>query len=145
MSLGKYIWFICSFLCLCLKPRWITGGIIIFRCLVFPLICFFYYRSLLLTASDINLLCSSVCMCGVSICRLCASGLQLREHLVQTLPTAQLTLSPSSRSNSQSHPPPLNTSLQLIGSPPVSMCEQRNNSTAVLQWNMKPSLVPLCL
>lgn len=56
-------------------------------------------------------------------------------------PAAQLTSSLSNSSSSQSPPSP---SLPHSDSaaPRVSSCEQRNNSPAVLQWNMKPSLVP---
>lgn len=60
------------------------------------------------------------------------------------------SLSSSTRIQAQQQEQPrvsslfLPSSLELISSP-VSMDKHRNNSPALLQWNMKPSLVPQCL
>lgn len=49
--------------------------------------------------------------------------------------------SPSSRSSSQLPPSP-SLPHSDSSSQGLCVCEQRNNSPPVLQWNMKPSLVP---
>ncbi len=141
-------WIDLYFLCLCLNPRWMIGWLQdqstneLCNFLVFPLICFDYdwYR----TPADCirhKWLCSSVGVCCVSICCLCfwtsaqgTSGVKSPSSSTHSKPQQQDQLPVSL------YLPPFLTPTHRA--PPVSMCEQRNNSTAVLRWNMKPSLVP---